>query len=220
MKAPTQKYLRAIYDLQSRAGVASPRSVAEMLGVTPQAAGRMLLRLAAEGLVTRPAPGQYALTRRGRVLARRLLSRRRTIEAFLTQVLNCPPERLQSEADALEQVASDWLLRRIARLVSQAQATEFCRPPAALSTALTGNERSARLSEIPPGQTVLIHEFTPDRLLQLYLSRLGLKVGDRVRVVQVLGSGRAIVLRHGRRTVVLGQQAARHIRVTEAGNAR
>ncbi|MFI5028754.1 MAG: metal-dependent transcriptional regulator [Solirubrobacterales bacterium] len=110
-----EDYAKAIYALsQRRRGPVLNGEVAERLGVTPATATSMLKRLDRLGLVDyRPYRG-VTLTPSGERLALEVIRHHRLIEAYLSQALGMPRDRVHEEAEVLEHYISEDLEELIA----------------------------------------------------------------------------------------------------------
>jgi DtxR family Mn-dependent transcriptional regulator len=105
-----EDYAKAIYAIASeRDGLVLNGEVAERLGVTPATATSMLQRLAELGLATyRPYKG-VSLTPSGERVALEVIRHHRLIEAYLSEALGMPDDRVHEEAEVLEHYISEEL---------------------------------------------------------------------------------------------------------------
>src|SRR4026208_2338221 len=114
-------YLETIYFLAFPIGEYRPDTkgsptlavrVASMRGVSRAAAGEMLKRLEAEGLVERGEHKEAILTAQGRVQAERVVRRHRIIERLLTDFMGYTPAEAHVHADALGDTFTDAMAER------------------------------------------------------------------------------------------------------------
>jgi DtxR family Mn-dependent transcriptional regulator len=110
-----EDYAKAIYALsRERSGPVLNGEVAERLEVTPATATSMLKRLDALRLVDyRPYRG-VTLTAAGERLALEVIRHHRLIEAYLSEALGMPSDRVHEEAEVLEHYISEELETLIA----------------------------------------------------------------------------------------------------------
>lgn len=116
MASPTvEDYVKQIYLEQQRTGgeVAAMGRLAEAMQVTPGTATSMMKTLAKAGLVDYQPRNGAGLTENGRQLALHILRRHRLLELFLVQTLGLDWAEVHDEAERLEHVISDRLLKRI-----------------------------------------------------------------------------------------------------------
>ena len=110
-----EDYAKAIYALsQDEAGPVLNGEVAERLGVTPATATSMLKRLAGLGLVDYLPYKGVTLTPAGEKVALEVIRHHRLIEAYLSEALGMPADRVHEEAEVLEHYISEDLERLIA----------------------------------------------------------------------------------------------------------
>jgi DtxR family transcriptional regulator, Mn-dependent transcriptional regulator len=110
-----EDYAKAIYALgRARKGPVTNGELAERLRVTPATATAMLKRLADLGLVDyRPYKG-VTLTESGEKVALEVIRHHRLIEAYLSEALGMPDDRVHEEAEVLEHYISEELEKLIA----------------------------------------------------------------------------------------------------------
>jgi DtxR family Mn-dependent transcriptional regulator len=105
-----EDYAKAIYSLSlARAGPVLNGEVAERIGVTPATATSMLKRLAGLGLVDYLPYKGVTLTNAGERVALEVIRHHRLIEAYLSEALGMPSDRVHEEAEVLEHHISEEL---------------------------------------------------------------------------------------------------------------
>jgi DtxR family Mn-dependent transcriptional regulator len=110
-----EDYAKAIYTLsRDRRGPVLNGEVAERLEVTPATATSMLKRLDGLGLVDYLPYRGVTLTPSGERLALEVIRHHRLIEAYLSEALGMPADRVHAEAEVLEHYISEDLERLIA----------------------------------------------------------------------------------------------------------
>ena len=111
-----ENYLKAIWSLQGSLdgdGLVLIGHVAEKLSVTPGTATTMMNQLEKKGLIEyRPRRG-VRLKEEGHKAAMQVLRRHRLIETFLVEVMKLDWAEVHEEAEVLEHVVSDRLLKRM-----------------------------------------------------------------------------------------------------------
>jgi DtxR family transcriptional regulator, Mn-dependent transcriptional regulator len=110
-----EDYAKAIYAIsRERDGVVLNGELAERLGVTPATATSMLKRLANLGLVEYVPYKGVELTDAGDKVALETIRHHRLIEAYLSEALGMPSDRVHQEAEVLEHYISEELEQLIA----------------------------------------------------------------------------------------------------------
>jgi DtxR family Mn-dependent transcriptional regulator len=110
-----EDYAKAIYAISSgRDGLVLNGEVAQRLEVTPATATSMLKRLAELGLVDYVPYKGVRLTAAGERVALEVIRHHRLIEAYLSEALGMPSDRVHEEAEVLEHYISEELEALIA----------------------------------------------------------------------------------------------------------
>ncbi|MBA3866885.1 MAG: metal-dependent transcriptional regulator [Solirubrobacterales bacterium] len=105
-----EDYAKAIYAIsQEREGLVLNGEVAGRLEVTPATATSMLKRLADLGLVDYVPYKGVNLTPGGERVALEVIRHHRLIEAYLSEALGMPSDRVHEEAEVLEHYISEEL---------------------------------------------------------------------------------------------------------------
>ncbi len=105
-----EDYAKAIYAVAlEREGPVTNGELAERLGVTPATATSMLKRLDELGLVDYLPYKGVTLTAAGEKVALEVIRHHRLIEAYLSEALGMPDDRVHAEAEVLEHYISEEL---------------------------------------------------------------------------------------------------------------
>ena len=105
-----EDYAKAIYALSSeRAGPVANGELAARLGVSPATTTSMLKRLDDLGLVDYLPYKGVTLTPAGEKVALETIRHHRLIEAYLSEALGMPDDRVHDEAEVLEHYISEEL---------------------------------------------------------------------------------------------------------------
>src|SRR5258708_5778128 len=105
-----EDYAKAIYALsRERDGPVLNGEVAERLGVAPATATSMLQKLDGLGLVDYVPYRGATLTPAGEKVALEVIRHHRLIEAYLSEALGMPEDRVHEEAEVLEHYISEEL---------------------------------------------------------------------------------------------------------------
>jgi DtxR family transcriptional regulator, Mn-dependent transcriptional regulator len=105
-----EDYAKAIYTLsRQREGPVLTGELAQHLGVTPATATAMLKRLDESGLVEHTLYKGVVLTPAGERVALEVIRHHRLIEAYLSEALGMPEDRVHEEAEVLEHYISEDL---------------------------------------------------------------------------------------------------------------
>ena len=119
LTGPVEDYLKAIYHAGRGSVSVATNDIAQRLNLTPASVSGMLRRLAEQGLVSYEKYRGVTLTETGRRAALRTVRRHRVIEAYLSNALDYPWDRVHDEAERLEHAASDELVDRMAAAIGE-----------------------------------------------------------------------------------------------------
>ena len=108
--AAIEDYAKAVYTIAAeRDGPVLNGEVAHRLGVTPATATAMLKKLADLGLADYVPYRGVSLTAAGEKVALEVIRHHRLIEAYLSEALGMPRDRVHEEAEVLEHYISEEL---------------------------------------------------------------------------------------------------------------
>ena len=210
-----EDYAKAIYALQSRAGgePVHTNDLAERLGVTPGSASAMVKRLAAGGLAEHVPYRGVRLTGEGERLALEVLRHHRLLELFLAEHLDVPWDRVHAEAEALEHVLSEDLESRIAAKLGHPTHDPHGDPIPGVD--LSVEERDTRsLAELAPGDRGrFVRVSDSDPAMLRYLDERGVRIGDRLEVLERQPFGGPLTVRFRDGEQALGGALAAAMRV-------
>ena len=107
-----EDYLTTIYRMQSKGEVKSKQLI-DYLGVKKSSVSEMLGKLVKRKLVTHTKYAGVKLTKKGEVIARKIVSKHRIIEMFLVKMLKHDKNNVHEEAHKLEHAFSDISIKEI-----------------------------------------------------------------------------------------------------------
>ena len=106
-------YIAAIARLEDGTGLVSTQQIAKLVGVSCPTVTNMVKRLGTRGLLWRDPYHGVRLTHSGQSIAAEVGRRRGSLERYLVEKLNYPPEEARIEAVRLEHGATDTLVAHI-----------------------------------------------------------------------------------------------------------
>ena len=178
-----EDYLKVIYNLEARFGVAQTSAIAEVLDIAPASVSGMVKRLAELGLVEHSLHRGVRLTDSGRQAALQVLRRHRIIEAYLLEKLGYEWDTVDAEAERLEHAVSDELVEAMARAMGNPRYDPHGAPIPTSAGDLEQPEvvLMTELSVGAAGELRMVSDQDPERLR--FLASLGLKPGTRFKVL-------------------------------------
>ena len=210
-----QDYAKAIYSLQAQSGrPVSNSAVADRLGVSAASASAMVKRLTEQGLATHARYRGVELTPEGQRVALEVLRHHRLLELYLVTHLDVPWDRVHEEAEALEHAISEDLEARIAAKLDHPTRNPHGDPIPTAELAIDDPETRSleSLEGGTRGRFIRVSDSRPEMLR--YLRERGIRLGDRLEVVDRQPFGGPLLVRFGdRRTEAIGGELARAMRV-------
>jgi DtxR family Mn-dependent transcriptional regulator len=119
LTGPVEDYLKTIYEIGRGTVAVATNDIAQRLNIAPASVSGMVRRLADQGLLGYERYRGVTLTDAGRRAALRTIRRHRIIEAYLSEALEYPWDRVHDEAERLEHAASDELVDRMAKAIGE-----------------------------------------------------------------------------------------------------
>jgi DtxR family transcriptional regulator, Mn-dependent transcriptional regulator len=213
LTAPVEDYLKAIYTIGKGTGAAATNEIAQRLALAPASVSGMVRRLADQGLLAYERYHGVRLTESGRRAALRTLRRHRVIEAYLSEALGYPWDRVHAEAERLEHAASDELVDRMAATIGEPEVDPHGAPIPTKDGSVDETEYTslADLAVGSSGTVVRVADEDPEMLR--YLEELSILPGKRITIKSRAPYDGPITLASGRHEVTIGPALAAHVLV-------
>ena len=213
LTAPVEDYLKAIYELETRAGTAVTSEVADALDVAPASATGMIRRLATQGYLDHVPYRGVQLTESGRRAALRTIRRHRILESYLTNVLGYPWDLVHDEAERLEHAASDNLIDRMASALGNPTEDPHG-APIPTAEGFVDERALGSIADLAVGDRArMVRVSDRDGALLRYLSEISLEPGVEMEMLGRAPFDGPITLRIGSQEFVVGQRLASQILV-------
>jgi DtxR family Mn-dependent transcriptional regulator len=214
LTGPVEDYLKTIYELETRDGAAGTNEIAAALQIAAPSVSGMIRRLSGQGLITHEPYKGVQLTREGRRAALRTIRRHRVIEAYLTQALGYPWDRVHDEAERLEHAASDELIDRMATAIGEPETDPHGAPIPTREGTLSADPPLSALAELGEGARARIARVGDRDAERLrYLATLGMAIGAEIELVSREPYDGPITVKVDGRRRVIGREQARQILV-------
>jgi DtxR family transcriptional regulator, Mn-dependent transcriptional regulator len=216
ISSAVEDYAKAIYALQERGDgcAVTTNALAERLHVTPASASAMVKKLDGIGLVTHTPYKGVQLTPKGEAIALEVIRHHRLLEAYLSESLGVPWDRVHDEAEVLEHVLSEELEELIAAKLGNPTLDPHGDPIPSRDLAIADDVGSCDLYQLEPGSSgtfVRVSDADPEMLR--FLTERGIRPGARLQVLERQPFDGPLSVRVGKRVHVLGAVLARAIRV-------
>ena len=209
-----EDYAKAIYALASRGdGTVSTTALAERLGVTPASVSAMIRKLAERGMVEHVPYHGVRLTADGERLALEVLRHHRLLELYLAEQLGVPWDRVHEEAEALEHVLSEDLESRIAAKLGNPTHDPHGDPIPTPDLNIEEGETLSLADLMPGTRGRFVRVSDSDPAMLRFLDERGVRLGDRLEVLDRQPFDGPLTVRFGDDQHVLGGRLASAIRV-------
>jgi DtxR family Mn-dependent transcriptional regulator len=180
-----EDYAKAIFALQRReGGPVGTSALAERLGVSPASVTAMLKRMHAMRLVDHEPYRGVTLTGSGEKVALEVMRHHRLLEAYLSEALGMPWDRVHDEAEVLEHYISEDLEERIATALGDPSRDPHGDPIPDRKLSL-GTESGMPLIELEQGEEGTFSRVSDsDPEMLRYLAEQGIRPGVALRVTE------------------------------------
>jgi DtxR family Mn-dependent transcriptional regulator len=215
LSASIEDYIKVIYSLRARGERASTKRIAQALDVKMASVTGMIKHLASEGYLRHTPYRGVELTPRGREVALRMIRRHRLIEQFLVEVLRMGWDEVDADAEVLEHVMSDRLIERIYDALGKPEFDPHGSPIPGRDGEIRAIEAVSMAALEDGEQATVLQVSDRDPEFLRYLTKLGIKIGTKVRLIEQAPFDGPLTLRVGRRRILLGREAAGRIMVGE-----
>ncbi len=208
-----EDYLKAIYELEGRSGIASTNALAERLAVRPGSVSGMLRKLDALGLVVHERYRGVHLSESGRRVALEVLRHHRLLELYLAKSLGMSWDEVHAEAEQLEHVISEELEEAIAAELGYPTLDPHGDPiPDRLLTVSEAASKS--LDELEAGERGrFIRVSDSDPAMLRFLSERRIAPGDELELIERQPFDGPLFIRAGDEVHAFGVGLARAMRV-------
>ncbi len=211
-----ENYLKAIYKLQGDDWV-STSEIAQRLGISSPSVSRMMKRLSQRKWVRHSPYKGVRLTSEGRRQALRVVRNHRILEAYFSEVLGMPWDRVDREVERLEHVVSDDLINRMEEALGFPKHDPHGSPIPDREGKMPASDESQPLTELDAGSHIEVSRIAdaPPSALA-YLKERGVVPGSKLELLRREPFDGPVVLKIEGRTVFLGVELSRRIWVVGA----
>lgn len=176
-------YLGEIYRLQEDHPWPGLSLVADAMGVSLQAASRMIRRMVENGHIEHEPYKGVRLTPQGEAIALQVVRRHRILEAFLVDVMGFGWEEVHDMVDSLERGVDDRLIDRMDKMAGYPRRCPHGEPiPSREGVMPTVKDRPlSKWPEATEAQVSRVKTHDPEKLR--YLEEIHLVPGNRLEVI-------------------------------------
>jgi len=211
-----REYLKTAYRLCNGGDSLTVTALAEAQRVAPASATAMVKKLTRLGLFTHPHYGAIRLTEEGVRQALLAVRRHRLLECFLVRVLRYGVDEVHDESHRLEPAISERFVAKMDDVLGHPRHCPHGDPIPDVNGAMEKVEKIP-LTQLEEGRAAQIATIPGSkRDLLRYLIKLGIIPERPICVLRREPFGGPLHLKLGRKTVLLGPEAAEHVYVCAA----
>ncbi|MCB0723252.1 MAG: metal-dependent transcriptional regulator [Ignavibacteriae bacterium] len=213
MNISLEDYLKNIYVLRGSDGKVSTTALAEKMHVSPAAISEMVSKLSKSGYIKNTPYKGFELAPKGNSIALNLIRKHRLWEVFLVKYLDYPWDKVHEEAEKLEHSSSDELISKLEKFLGYPEFDPHGHPIP------DKNGNIAKLKHIPiseadQGDVVVLTSVSdedPDVLV--YLSKIGIKLGDKLEILEKIDFDNSIQVMHKSERKFLSEKLANCLKI-------
>lgn len=209
----TEDYLRAVYRLEERDGVATTAELASELAISAPAASEMIRKLSDQKLVRYRKYKGATLTKQGRDEALMITRRHRLWEVFLIDHLDFAWDQVHDYADRLEHVRSAQLTDRLDKFLGYPSHDPHGDPIPGPDGSIVERDLVS-IEGMATGSTGTVRRVSDEypELLR-YAASLGLRIGASVKILDRITFDNSVRLTTDNAEVVISHKLATSISI-------
>ena len=208
----TENYLSEIFRLEQSEIRVKTNIIAKKMGISDAAVTDMLKKLSANGLILYERYKNIQLTKKGKDYAAVIVRRHRIWEIFLNQIVKLPWDKVHDEAHRLEHSSSDELVDRMEEMLDYPEFDPHGDPIPAKDGSIPKLKDTTPLSKVKVGEegkVMRVNDF--DNEFLNYLSKIGLKLGKKIKVKDKLNFDNSLLIKIGNNQINISSKLASNI---------
>jgi DtxR family transcriptional regulator, Mn-dependent transcriptional regulator len=213
--ATEENYLKAIHKFSIEGSLVATNTLSKYLQTTPASVTDMIKRLSEKELVEYQPYHGVRLLENGKRIALKIIRKHRLWEVFLVNVLHFSWDEVHDTAEQLEHVNSTQLVDKLDEFLGFPKFDPHG-DPIPNKEGQFADRKTRKLSACDRNESVVVAGVTEDTSIFLqYLDRIGLSIGSRIEIIEVIPFDNSIILGLAGREVVLSGEFAKQILVEE-----
>lgn len=210
MNKSLEDYLKHIYTIQS-SGRVTNTELAEKLRISAAAVSEMVSKLSKSGYIKNTPYKGFELTKKGEAVALNLVRKHRLWEVFLLEQLNYPWDKVHNEAENLEHASSEEFISRLEKFLQYPKFDPHGHPIPDKNGNIPRNS-TVSLSKLKTDDYAKISSVSDENPeVLVYLSKVGLKLNDEIRVIEKIDFDNSIRIRFRSGDIFLSEKLSNNI---------
>lgn len=210
-----ENYLKTLYKLETKE-VRKLNNIAlsKALELSPATVLEMVRRLSEKKLVKLLPDKAIQLTDEGRKRALLIVRKHRIWEVFLVNKLNYKWNEVHDIAEQLEHIESDSLVKRLEAFLGFPSVDPHGDPIPDENGKMKKLKTQPLTSSVLQNKVTIISLANSSNEFLKYLDKVGLKIGDTIKVTEVEDFDKSLTILHKKSSITLSNEAAGNLLVT------
>lgn len=215
ISSAVEKFLKTVYNFESRQQKASGTNLASRLNISPAAVTDMAIKLSDQGLINYQKHKKISLTRKGKKIAVMAARKHRLWETFLYKVLALNLDEIHTEAELIESNTSEYLLGRMEEYLTYPEHDPHGDPIPDKKGVMPEEQQFVPLNENEPGQYQIERLHFESNELNDFFTEYQFKVGDILELALIFKMDNALLIKRNKVTMVISENIASKILVSK-----
>lgn len=217
MTSNKEDYLKIIYEEGGMEKIVANKIIAAKLGIAPASVSEMLWKLSEQNLIVyQPYKGSQ-LTEAGLAACIDVVRSHRLWEVFLMRHLGYSWREAHEDAHLLEHIAPKRMIDRLDTFLNYPQTCPHGAPIPNTQVKLS-QATLRRLSDLSPGERVIICRIIEDGALMDYLEQSGLELQKEIYLESIDDYEGPVTFLQGEKRIIISFKAATQIFVENQSN--
>ncbi len=215
ISSAVEKFLKTVYNFESRHQKVSGTSLAAKLNISPAAITDMAIKLSDQGLINYQKHKKISLTKKGKHIAIMAARKHRLWETFLQRVLNLNLDEIHTESELIEANTSEFLLGKMEEYLSYPEYDPHGDPIPDKKGIMPAEQQFVPLNENLPGKYQIERLHFESNELNDFFTEYQFKVGDILELALIFKMDNALLIKRNKVTMVISENIASKILVSK-----
>lgn len=203
-----EKFLRAIYIASVRGYKVNGTHLSKELKISPAAVTDMAKKLSQDNLINYVKHKDLSLTKKGKIVALKVIRNHRLWEGFLHKSLGLNLEEIHQEAEKLEHYGSPELMSKIDKYLEYPQLDPHGDPIPDTEGKLPDEQNYPALNKCEPGRYEILRVYYDNSEVSNFFAQYNFEVGQIIELALQFKMDNAVLLKIGKMTIVVNENIA------------
>jgi len=211
-----EKFLRAIYIAKVRGHKVNGTYLSKELKISPAAITDMARKLSQNGLINYVKHKELSLTKKGEIVALKVIRNHRLWEGFLYKSLGLNLDEIHREAEMLEHFGSAELMSKIDTYLEYPQVDPHGDPIPDIEGNLPKDQHYPALNTCSPGRYEILRVYYDNSEVSNFFAQYNFKVGKVIELALHFKMDNAVLIKIDKMTIVVNENIASKVFVKPA----